>query len=430
MVRHAQQTGTLKYNLSSDEVGKVVSAMRQKFATAMMFSEETYWGPRRIKLAVETLTGKLTYPDARPEQGQEEADFLDRLMFDVRMALGFRLPHFSSRNTARPLMAEDFMQEKMLPVRLKRPGVSQEAKQRWAEQQARKEMKEFKPFQEDEGPLLAKPNARLPVELLSPVATGVCRMQRQNGKVFRELFSRRMPCCAGSHDRSAAFKIGAPDEQEAFEENNGVYFFGSRSLSGTQGPDFLKVDTGLTLIHYGKWDRPLPVEGETIHAAGLVWTSASPRWDWSGNSKVLFVLTVDPVALVANDKLKAGEFMAAIQPPNYQMYADLSLFETTLVGEERQIKTAILPVVILAPNAAWRVTHVVNDRINEVHVREIHATYMRHDPLRSDEGPIRIGTRRTTERRPFQKSKTRPTCTPKGSRAVFRRAPSKALVPW
>lgn len=379
MVRHAQTTGTLEYNLSSSAAGKVVSAMLQRFGPVKMLSAETYWGPRRIKLAVETLTGKLTYPDAKPKQGQEEEDFLERLMFDARMALGFRLPHFSSRNRTGPLQAEDFMQEKMLPSRFKN-GVSPQAAQRWADQQAKKEMDQFQPSQEDEGPLLAKANARLPGELLGAVATGVCLMQRQNGEVFRELFSRPVPCCAGSHDKSAAFKIGAPDEQEAFEKKNGVYFFGSRSFSGTQGPDYLKVDTRLTLIHFGKWDktRLLPLNGDIIHTEGLVWTSASPRWDWNGRSRVLFVLTVDPTALVANDKLKAGEFMAAIQPPNNQMYADLSLFETTLTGEERQIRTAILPVVILPPNAAWRVTHVENDRINDVHVREIHATYTRH----------------------------------------------------
>ena len=109
----------------------------------------------------------------------------------------------------------------------------------------------------------------------------------------------------------------------------------------------------VSLVHVG--DVPmsaadtqaLPAVGDTIHAPGLVWTSSSARWIWkSDQEKVLYVLTVPK-----------GLFTAALQKPN--QYTDLALLEaTTAPNSAVDVKTAVLPVVVLAPNASWRVTSV------------------------------------------------------------------------
>jgi hypothetical protein len=256
---------------------------------------DQFWGPRRLLMFLEVLTGRVTtFTNS------------ETMVDEMQAACGFRKPSMIIQGV------DD--------------GVGQISKE---------------------------PNQLLPAELIE--RTGTCtRMDRENGSVFRALYAEnRSHCCAASRGSSAKFRIGRTEARETFMLEDGTFSYGTGEVHEEDQSDLLTVPERLTLVHVG--DMPmsvadtqaLPEVGATIHAPGLVWTSSSPRWMWkSDQEKVLYVLTIPK-----------GVFRAALQSPN--QYTDLSLLEAVAADNSAvHVKTAVLPVVVLAPNASWRVTSV------------------------------------------------------------------------
>lgn len=257
-----------------------------------------FWGPRRLLLFLEVLTGRVT-TFTKPHA----------LWDEIRAACGFRYP---------PMLVE---------------GVDD---------------------YEDIDDINKKPNTMLPEYLTRKVDT-CTQMEKENGSVFRALYSEnKIHCCAARSGKSASFFIRSADNAETFKLHDGTFSYGTNKVLDEDRSDLLMVENRLTLLHVG--DMPKNIEktqtvpnvGDTIHAPGLVWTSSSPRWRWkSDEEKVLYVLTIP-----------AGPFRAALQTPN--RHTDLALLEAVASADSTTfaIKTSVLPVVVLAPNATWKVTSV------------------------------------------------------------------------
>ena len=191
----------------------------------------------------------------------------------------------------------------------------------------------------------------------------------ENGKVTRSFFSNPAikECCIGNRGDELAFEIGQP--VGPYLDND----FGAKDVINVEEGNQITFVTLNTMAKFA--DRCTELEGCMFFNKGQVYTSMSPRWTFEPEGfdpekdepLVTYALRVGgPIAL-----------KCTIQEPRSN-YIDMALISNNRPdeydGNVVNIKTAMLPVVILPGRMAFKIDRVVASPDGQKRV--VFATYI------------------------------------------------------